>query len=68
MSAEPQCHSCKHYEGGVRCKAFGNKDIPDEIIMQGTHDHREPFEGDNGITWEENTEIESFEEFLKRSK
>lgn len=46
-----QCAFCKHYEGELRCSAFGKEMIPREIIIN-RHDHREPFPGDNGITFE----------------
>lgn len=34
----------------LTCKAFPNR-IPIEIL-KGKHDHRTPFEGDNGIQYE----------------
>lgn len=51
-----QCVRCKHFklepppDGiGSACKAF--KRIPREIL-EGKHDHRLPFPGDNGIRFE----------------
>ncbi len=50
----PACGTCKHFTRSVRgknvCDAFPNG-IPKEIY-RGRNDHREPFEGDNGIKWE----------------
>lgn len=56
----PLCASCKHlrFEPDPkklvvpRCDAFP-KGIPTEIGVDG-FDHRNPFPGDNGITWELN--------------
>ncbi len=49
-----QCASCKHFDRENRrsntCSAFPNG-IPLPII-QGDHDHRESFPGDNGIRFE----------------
>ena len=49
-----QCYSCLHYIGlddkGVICDAFPNG-IP-RIIYEGKFDHTEPFEGDNGLRYE----------------
>lgn len=48
---ESQCDRCVHRTGNHTCKAFPDG-IPFEII--GTlHDHSEPFDGDNGIRFEE---------------
>lgn len=43
------CFFCKHNIDFVSCKAY--KKIPDEIIY-GIVDHRNPYKGDNGITFE----------------
>ena len=48
---EISCYSCKHYNKDLTCKAFPNR-IPIEIL-RGKHDHRTPFEGDNGIQYEQ---------------
>lgn len=46
-----QCATCKHMiPFSLKCKAFPNG-LP-EAIRQGRWDHREPFEGDNGILYE----------------
>lgn len=71
------CVSCKHFNaeesqklGKNVCSAFP-LGVPFEIFM-GFDDHREPFEGDNGIKWEPKPgfryldtprEIEEFDEF-----
>ena len=47
---------------GSHCKAFPpekDKFIPPEII-RGLHDHRKPFEGDNGIRYESNGDYDDF--------
>ena len=46
-----QCATCKHKRRDLACKAFGER-IPDEILL-GKHDHTQPFDGDNGILYEE---------------
>ena len=48
-----QCIWCVHYKKKrhpLKCAAFP-KGIPD-AILDGSHDHTEPYEGDNGITYE----------------
>ncbi len=49
MFGKNQCDHCLHFIDGRRCKAFD--EIPYEII-EGEHDHREPFPGDRGIQFE----------------
>ena len=45
------CFWCKHLrKDGISCDAFPEV-IPD-IIINGEHDHRTPFSGDNGILFE----------------
>lgn len=47
------CVRCAHYsddEGEPFCAAFQGPP-PEEILMNG-FDHRQPFPGDNGITYE----------------
>lgn len=46
----PQCLNCKHYRGGLQCKAFPKK-IPYQIFNC-KYDHRKSFDGDNGIRYE----------------
>ena len=45
-----QCIECAHYRGLLECDAFP-EGIPTEIVT-GEHDHREPYNGDNGIRFE----------------
>jgi len=47
MDISKQCAVCAQWTRGIQCKAFPGG-IPNEIIM-GTHDHRQSYEGDNGI-------------------
>lgn len=51
MSQSTQCNDCANYFGIFRCRAFPNRDIPDEIFT-GVHDHRQPYPGDHGIGFE----------------
>jgi hypothetical protein len=57
MPNVPQCSFCKHYylaEKAVenpKCLAFP-EGIPDEII-ENEYDHREPYQGDKGIQFED---------------
>ena len=54
---EIQCVDCTHLVSftpeltGGFCDAFGDLPIPRPILF-GDHDHTEPYEGDNGITFE----------------
>ena len=48
--ADSQCFTCKHYLGNYHCAAFQDG-VPDEILFN-EHNHREPFEGDQGIRYE----------------
>jgi hypothetical protein len=57
MPQSTQCHDCLHYSGEFKCEAF-LEGIP-RAIYTGEHDHKEEFEGDNGIRFE------SLEEFNK---
>jgi len=50
-----QCITCAQLLIANTCKAFPDG-IPYEIIS-GKHDHREPFEGDNGILWSQNPQM-----------
>jgi len=52
----PQCDTCKHFNYNRRgnyCAAFNDTPIPLEILHN-QFDHRQPYEGDNGIRWEPN--------------
>ena len=51
MSQPKMCSQCKHYITGgepFRCKAYPDQKIP-AAIMEGKHDHREAYAGDNGV-------------------
>ena len=45
-SFSSQCANCRRLRLNLACEAFGGP-IPEEIL-RGDHDHREPFEGDDG--------------------
>ena len=45
-----QCVTCKNYTMLGECLAF--PDGITEPIMLGEFDHRKPYDGDNGIRWE----------------
>jgi len=51
----PQCYECENFDHlnpeKAKCSAFP-KGIP-QAIFNNSHDHREPFEGDNGIRFQE---------------
>lgn len=47
MFLTPQCFQCARYQGDARCPAFSGK-IPMDIL-DNSHDHRQPFEGDGGL-------------------
>jgi hypothetical protein len=53
----PPCHSCRHFEGfntdkkRFTCEAFP-EGVP-AVILDGYNPHRQPFEGDHGIQWEQ---------------
>ena len=48
--SQPICNRCRHCRGYGKCAAFPDR-IPD-AILNGEHDHREPYPGDNGIRFE----------------
>lgn len=49
--ARPICTACKRFDpDSFTCEAFP-QGIPEEIFPEG-FDHRQPFEGDNGIRFE----------------
>ena len=54
MSYVPQCLRCLHLlpkaEDGMRCSAYPNG-IP-SVILANQHDHRQPYKGDHGITFQ----------------
>jgi hypothetical protein len=52
----PSCMTCKHKRFGWHCDAFP-EGIPGEII-DGQHDHKEPYKGDGGIQYEPGEETE----------
>lgn len=45
-----QCLECKQYQGFHACRAFPGG-IP-AAIFTGQHDHRQPFDGDNGVRFD----------------
>lgn len=49
----PQCFNCKHFieTGEYICNAFP-EGVPEEILYN-RYIHTEPYEGDNGIQFEE---------------
>jgi hypothetical protein len=49
MMQSNQCLECKHYTGVLTCAAYP-AGIP-EAILTGEHDHRQPYPGDQGITF-----------------
>lgn len=50
-----QCLKCRHLsEPGGACKAFPDG-IPYEIRAN-HHDHRQPYEGDQGVRWQARTQ------------
>lgn len=46
----PICHTCKHWNGNLACKAFP-KGIPVGVFTN-EWDHRYPIRGDHGIQYE----------------
>ena len=51
MAETPLCSFCIHIKNKkFECKAFSDG-IPNKI-MTGEHDHRKPYKGDNGISFE----------------
>jgi hypothetical protein len=53
-----QCVWCRHRSAGGRCCRAFPKGIP-EAITKNRHDHRDPYDGDNGVRFEpEVVEIE----------
>lgn len=45
-----QCGNCAHWTGKRTCEAFGDREIPFEILAN-EFDHRENHPDDNGLTW-----------------
>ena len=66
--AMPICIGCRHYDRtapgpGIRCAAFPGG-VPDEIF-ESQADHREPFQGDQGILFDPiNEEATAYAELL----
>lgn len=50
MPQSDQCVLCKHYRADLTCDAFPDG-VP-QAILNGSHDHREPYKGDSGIRFE----------------
>jgi hypothetical protein len=46
------CYRCVRYQGSMRCHAFGEVEIPLEIL-EGKNDHTKPVDGDHGLLFEE---------------
>lgn len=56
-----KCYKCKHlFKDGQSCKAFPNG-IPIKILL-GDTSHTKPYDGDNGIQYEVNKEVENYEQ------
>lgn len=52
MHSRPMCIYCKHrHDLTVKCDAYPDG-IPKEIFFTSEVDHRESYEGDNGIQFE----------------
>lgn len=45
-----QCVRCRHFRPDGLCEAFP-EGVPDEILAN-EHDHRQPYDGDNGVQFE----------------
>lgn len=60
----PMCIVCAHYNDDITCEAFPDG-IPKEIFWQHI-DHRKPFKGDNGITFEISDKYKDSEEEINR--
>jgi hypothetical protein len=49
-----QCVSCRHkHDGGAWCDAYPKPSVIPEAILRNTADHRQPYEGDHGIRYED---------------
>jgi hypothetical protein len=57
IQLECYCLKCKNHIGEFKCRAFPDR-IPD-VFLAGIEDHREPYEGDNGIQFEPREENEN---------
>lgn len=55
MPSSDQCFRCSNYTGAKECEAFPDG-IPQEIYS-GLFDHSKEFVGDNGIRFEERSDI-----------
>ncbi|MFH1569527.1 MAG: hypothetical protein ABIL09_16140 [Gemmatimonadota bacterium] len=57
MICHPQCAGCRHFNpadySGNYCAAYSDGAGIPWPILRNEHDHREPYEGDRGVRFEE---------------